>query len=154
MDLSPSWEAPIVQLHKNFPALYGTRRFISVFTRALHSSLTSARSTQSILSHPMTATSISPNLISIFFRLRRLYKQSVHVWLFLWSSITSLLLTASCYPHGQPPSLRNTPCRLSRLLIQHIRRTLPHLEGVSSICNLRTRHAVVTREPPNMENHA
>jgi hypothetical protein len=26
---------PIVQLLKNFPAFYGTRRFITVFTRAL-----------------------------------------------------------------------------------------------------------------------
>jgi hypothetical protein len=30
---------PIVQLFKNFPAIYGTRRFITVFTRALHWSL-------------------------------------------------------------------------------------------------------------------
>jgi hypothetical protein len=31
-----------VQLFKNFPAFYGTRRFISVFTRALHWSLSCA----------------------------------------------------------------------------------------------------------------
>jgi hypothetical protein len=30
---------PIVRLLKNFPAIYGTRRFIAVFTRALHWSL-------------------------------------------------------------------------------------------------------------------
>jgi hypothetical protein len=30
---------PIVQPLKNFPAFYGTRRFITVFTRALHWSL-------------------------------------------------------------------------------------------------------------------
>jgi hypothetical protein len=30
---------PIVQPHKNFPGFYGTRRFITVFTRALHWSL-------------------------------------------------------------------------------------------------------------------
>jgi hypothetical protein len=30
---------PTVQLLKNFPAFYGTRRFITVFTRALHWSL-------------------------------------------------------------------------------------------------------------------
>jgi hypothetical protein len=30
---------PIVQLLKNFPAFYGTWRFITVFTRALHWSL-------------------------------------------------------------------------------------------------------------------
>jgi hypothetical protein len=27
---------PVVQLHKNFSIFYGTRRFITVFTRALH----------------------------------------------------------------------------------------------------------------------
>jgi hypothetical protein len=27
---------PILQILKNFPAFYGTRRFITVFTRALH----------------------------------------------------------------------------------------------------------------------
>jgi hypothetical protein len=35
---------PVVQLLKNFPAFYGTRRFITVFTRALHWSLSWARS--------------------------------------------------------------------------------------------------------------
>jgi hypothetical protein len=40
---SRSWtlleKLPIVQLLKNFPAFYGTRKFITVFTRALHWSL-------------------------------------------------------------------------------------------------------------------
>jgi hypothetical protein len=40
---------PIVQLVKNFPAFYGTRKFITVFTRTLHWSLSWARSIQSIL---------------------------------------------------------------------------------------------------------
>jgi hypothetical protein len=39
-------EPPFVQLLKNFPAFYGTRRFITVFTRALHCSLSWARSIQ------------------------------------------------------------------------------------------------------------
>jgi hypothetical protein len=30
---------PVVQLFKNFPAFYGIGRFITVFTRALHWSL-------------------------------------------------------------------------------------------------------------------
>jgi hypothetical protein len=43
--LTHSWswvlleKPPIVQLLKNFPAFYGTRRFITLFTRALHLSL-------------------------------------------------------------------------------------------------------------------
>jgi hypothetical protein len=42
-----------VQPLKKFPAFYGTRRFITVFTRALHWSLSTARSIQSIPSHPI-----------------------------------------------------------------------------------------------------
>jgi hypothetical protein len=36
MKLSPLEKQSIVQLLKNFPAFYGTRRFITVFTRVLH----------------------------------------------------------------------------------------------------------------------
>jgi hypothetical protein len=39
MELSLLEKPPIVQLLKKFPALYGTQRFITVFTRALHWSL-------------------------------------------------------------------------------------------------------------------
>jgi hypothetical protein len=42
MELSPSREAAIVQPLKNFPAFYWTREFITVFTRALHWSLSQA----------------------------------------------------------------------------------------------------------------
>jgi hypothetical protein len=45
---------PFVQLLKNFPAFYGTRKFITVFTR----SLPWARSIQSIPSHPISLRSI------------------------------------------------------------------------------------------------
>jgi hypothetical protein len=41
----------IVQLLKNFPAFYVTRRFIIVFRRAIYSSLFWARSIQSLPSH-------------------------------------------------------------------------------------------------------
>jgi hypothetical protein len=44
---------PIVQPLKNIPAFYGTRSFISVFTRGLHWSLSWASSIQSITSHPI-----------------------------------------------------------------------------------------------------
>jgi hypothetical protein len=42
LDFTHSWsralleKPPIVQQLKNFPAFYGTRRYITVFTRALH----------------------------------------------------------------------------------------------------------------------
>jgi hypothetical protein len=44
---------PIVQPLKKFSAFYGTRRFITMFTRALHWSLSWARSIQSTTSHPI-----------------------------------------------------------------------------------------------------
>ena len=40
------------QLVKNFPAFYGTRRFITTITSARHLSLSSATSIQSISPHP------------------------------------------------------------------------------------------------------
>jgi hypothetical protein len=42
MELSPSSE-PIVQLLKNFPAIYATQMFITVFTRAFHWSVSCQR---------------------------------------------------------------------------------------------------------------
>jgi hypothetical protein len=41
---------PVAQLLNNLPTFYGTRRFIVAFTKALHWSITSARSILSILS--------------------------------------------------------------------------------------------------------
>jgi hypothetical protein len=49
---------PIVQPLKNFPAFYGIRRFITVFTRSLHWSLSWASSIQSIPSYPISLRSI------------------------------------------------------------------------------------------------
>jgi hypothetical protein len=46
---------------------------------------------------------------------------------------------------GGPP-----PVGCPRLLIEYILSYPPYLEGVSSIHNLRTHHAVVTRDPPNI----
>jgi hypothetical protein len=49
---------PIVQPLKNFPQFYGTQRINTVFTRALHWSLSWASSIQSIPSHPISRRSI------------------------------------------------------------------------------------------------
>jgi hypothetical protein len=43
---------PVAQLLKNFPTFCGTRRFTTVFTRALHWSPSWARSIQSVSPHP------------------------------------------------------------------------------------------------------
>jgi hypothetical protein len=59
---SKSWallqNPPIVQPLKNFPAFYGTQKFITVFTRALHWSLSWVTSIQSIPFHPISLRSI------------------------------------------------------------------------------------------------
>jgi hypothetical protein len=54
---------PLVQPLKNFTAFYGNRRFITVFTRALHWSLFWARSIQSIESHPISLSQTQSNIV-------------------------------------------------------------------------------------------
>jgi hypothetical protein len=44
----------VAQLVNKLPIFYGTQRFITEFTRAHHQSLSSARSIQSIPSHPIS----------------------------------------------------------------------------------------------------
>jgi hypothetical protein len=51
-------KTPIMQLLKNFPAIYGIQRFITMFTGALHWSLSWARSILSIPPHPISLRSI------------------------------------------------------------------------------------------------
>jgi hypothetical protein len=46
--------------HSNFPAFYGTRMFITVYTKSLHWTLSWARSIQSIPSDPISRSSGQP----------------------------------------------------------------------------------------------
>jgi hypothetical protein len=59
---------PIVQLLKNFPVFYGTPRFITVFTRALHWSITWARPSNTY--HPFLSLYNSAHLPNIFYKFR------------------------------------------------------------------------------------
>jgi hypothetical protein len=77
-ELTPwSWalleQPPVTQLLKNFPIFYETRGFITMFKRALHWPLSSARSHQSVQPHP-----ISLRLILIL---------STHLCFYLLSSL-------------------------------------------------------------------
>jgi hypothetical protein len=55
MELSPSWEAAnCAATQEIISAFYGTRRFITVFTRAIHPSLSWARSIKAIPSYPIS----------------------------------------------------------------------------------------------------
>jgi hypothetical protein len=68
MELRPSWEAAVMQVLKNFPAFYGTRKFIIVFTKILNRSTSSARSIQSV----------SPNPISLKLSQYRVFKKELY----------------------------------------------------------------------------
>jgi hypothetical protein len=84
---------PTVQLLRNFPAVYGTRRFVTVFMNALYWSLSWARSIQSIPPRPISLRSI---LILIHLR------QALHGGLF---------------PSGFPPN--SYMCSASSLFVLH-----------------------------------
>ena len=58
MEQSSSWEAKRFQLVKKFTKIYGTRRFITAFTRARHLSLSPATLILSINPHPTSWISI------------------------------------------------------------------------------------------------
>jgi hypothetical protein len=92
-----------------------------------------------------------PNLTSLFLSLGRLSEESVQVRGPLWHFVKSLFLRREVVsPTPKPqlggPSFFGCP----RLRIQYSRGYLPYLEAVSSIRNLRTRHAVVRKGPRNM----
>jgi hypothetical protein len=77
----------------------------------------------------------------------RLFKESVQEQGFLWSFVTSLFFLRWEFLAPFPtPKLGITPFRLSA--------TAPYLEAVSSIRNLRTRLAMVTRDPLIMVSHS
>jgi hypothetical protein len=66
--MSPLEKPPVVKVHKNFPEVYVTQRLIIVFTVALHWSLSSTRSVQSIPLHSLSQISIL--ILSTHLRLR------------------------------------------------------------------------------------
>ena len=79
------------QLLKKFAAFYGTRRFITAFTRARHLSLSWARSTQSMPPIPLILRSIL--IVSSHLRLGR--PSSIHPSGFP----TKILYVPLLYPH-------------------------------------------------------
>jgi hypothetical protein len=58
MELSPFEKKQVVRILKNLPILYSTRRFTTVFRRALHWSLSLVRSIRSISLHPISLGTI------------------------------------------------------------------------------------------------
>jgi hypothetical protein len=90
--------------------------------------------------------------MQVFFSLGRLSTESARVRGPLWHFVTSLFLwwgvvSSTPNPQYEGPPLVGCP----RVFIQYIRSYPPCLEAISFIRNLRTRHAMVTKDPPNME---
>jgi hypothetical protein len=81
-------------------------------------------------------------------------KESVHVRGALKHFVTiKNFYSEGCRSHAQPPSWRTTSCRLSATAYS-IYSQLPSVHGgLPSIRNLRTRHAVVISNPPDMESY-
>jgi len=94
---------------------------------------------------------LNPVHMSFFHCLGR-SKESIHV-----PGVLKYFVTKNIYGEGllatrPTPKLGTTPCRLSAAAYS-IYSQLPSVPGgLPSIRNLRTRHAVVTREPPNMDS--
>jgi hypothetical protein len=84
--LIPSSEAGKFCSHSRTSAFYGTRRFITVFTRALHWSLSWARSIQSIPYHP-----IPTHLPKIYFSTVHHLRLGFPIGLFLSAFPTNIL---------------------------------------------------------------
>ena len=90
------------KLVKKFPSFYGTQKFITAFTSARHLSLSSARSIQSIPSHPNSLRSI--------FGLPKCQSSSEARVCFVTKPVFK---ARNCQHLAQPPRWRTYPCQLS-----------------------------------------
>jgi hypothetical protein len=92
MELSTTRESLVVWTLDSFPAFYGTRRFNTQFTRALHLSLSWVRPIQSTSPHPYK---VHPNIIQLPMSWSSLWAPSLR--LSHQQPIRVLLLPHSCY---------------------------------------------------------
>jgi hypothetical protein len=92
----------------------------------------------------------APDLISFFNCLGRA-KESVQIRGALKYFVTHYFFMVRVFSPTPNPKAGVPPLvGCQRLFIRYIRSYTPHLEAFSSVRNLRTRHAVVTRDPPSL----
>jgi hypothetical protein len=164
VELRPSWEAASWHLLKNFPTFYGTPRFITVFTSALHSSLSWARSKESVQVRGLVKHFVTNNInfwnitpcipLSVCRRFGGTYrlhllgrrnkfskkpasKQVVSCFVLRWGGVS----VTPNYKVGRRPLSAVRHCLFS-IFADIWRPYVPSPE---------TRHAVVTRDPLNTD---
>jgi hypothetical protein len=125
------------QLVKKFPAYYGTRRFITAYTRPRHLSLTWARSMESMPPHPTSWRSI-----------------------LVFSSYLRLGLPSGLFTSGFPTKTLYTPllcpihdaCRAHLILLDFIIRTIlcEEYRLSSSLCSFLHSAVPSSRLGPNI----
>jgi hypothetical protein len=88
-----------------------------------------------------------PNFISIFLSLCHLSKESVQVRGPLWHFVTNCFLRWGVVSPRLTSTVDDHPLSAVRHCLFNIWGYPPYLEAVSSIRNLRTHHAMVTKRP-------
>jgi len=134
---------------------YGTRRFITMFTKSPHWTLSWVSRIQFALFIPLSLRTIFP-LFKVpnikFFPLLKSC-QRIRPGRRRFETFRNKL---SVYGEGllaprPTPKLKDHPLSAFRGCLFNIFAATLRIWGLPSIRNLRTRHAVVTRDPPNME---
>jgi hypothetical protein len=117
------------QLVREFPACYGTRSFITAFTRVRHLSLSWSRSIQPIPPHPTSRrTKVSVQVRGIFFLIFR----------------NQIRFYGEEFLTPRPTSnLEDHPLSAVRDYLFSIFTVTVHIGGRSSISNVKKRQAVV-----------
>jgi hypothetical protein len=140
--MDPSLQSIIVaKLLKRFPAFYANQKFITMFTRACYWSISWGTFIQPTLSHPISlctfpVAQVIPKNLS---KSEAPCKISEHADFFWWGFF-------SLPPPPQLSIWRTTPCQLSKAAYT----IHPHVPSISSTCNLRRCHVMVTRDLFNM----
>jgi hypothetical protein len=139
----PKWWLAFTFLYKN------TQTSAGWLLRSTHLTSWTVNRSKLYYGNLLVAVFSEPNISCskshIHFPLSKSFQRSVQIRDGMQHFETSWILRWGIFSPSPDPNAEGPPllgCTI--LLIQYIRSYLPHLEAVSSICNPRTRHAVVT----------